>query len=79
MNRFARLLATGLLALATVARGADESNDFPAPPNALPIEETGALAGYQQGYLQIRDSKMDLWLLQIVPETKVTIEGEAEA
>jgi hypothetical protein len=57
---------------------AAEPAKFVAPQQSLSFEDEGTLAGYQQGFLQIRDSKMEQWLLKIVPETTVSVTGEAE-
>jgi hypothetical protein len=51
---------------------------FEAPPNSLAFEDTGTLEAVEDGLIQIRDSKTEAWLLQIVGETKVTVDGEAE-
>ncbi|HTM52962.1 MAG TPA: hypothetical protein VL175_03000 [Pirellulales bacterium] len=52
--------------------------EFPVPPNARSFEDTGTLEGVQGSLLQIRDSKSDLWVMSIVDDTKIRIEGEAE-
>jgi hypothetical protein len=69
----------GMIALAACALGSlSQAQEFVAPPNSLSFEDKGTLEGYQQGYMKIRDSKSELWLLKIVPETAITVVGEAE-
>jgi hypothetical protein len=76
------LVSTGWIALAVCAAGVTalaQENKFVAPANALSLEDTGSLEIYRSGYMQIRDSKMELWVLKILPQTTITVEGEAEA
>ena len=56
----------------------DSGSEFVAPANSLSFDDTGSMELYRPGYLQIRDSKMEVWILKIVPQTKVTVDGEAE-
>jgi hypothetical protein len=53
-------------------------NEFQAPPNTLSFDETGTLEGMQGNLLKFRDSKNDVWLLQVNPQTVVNIAGEAD-
>ncbi len=82
MRAFCFRLSSGLLALAAVAPGAfaqEERAKFVAPPNSLPLEDSASMEIYRAGFLQIRDSKnMDVWILQILPATTVSVSGEAE-
>ena len=69
----------GLVALAAAAIVSPASaQDFVAPPNSFALDTEGTLEGYRPGYLQIRDSKTETWLLSIDPTTKVSVLGQAE-
>jgi hypothetical protein len=70
--------AAGLVSVAGWTCCAAAHAQFEAPPNSLAFEDTGTLEAVEEGLIQIRDSKTEAWLLQIVAETKITIEGEAE-
>ncbi len=81
MRAFCSQLSSSLLALAVVAPGAIAQDDdkFVAPANSLPLEDSASMEVYRAGFLQIRDSKnMDVWILQILPQTTVSVSGEAE-
>ncbi len=71
-----------LASLVTLAAGAIVSpvgaQDFVAPPNSFALDTEGTLEGYRPGYLQVRDSKTETWLLSIDPTTKVSVHGQAE-
>ena len=73
------LLAAGMFGLAMGPAGADAQVRFPVPANSLSLEETGTLAGIQGNYIKFHDSNQDVWLLQVVPQTTISIEGEADA
>ncbi len=75
---YAFLSGVIVLAVSTPTWAEPADTQFPAPPNSLSFEDTGTLEGFQDGYLQIRDSKTDLWILKVAPETKILVEGEAE-
>jgi hypothetical protein len=67
--------------MAIVAPGVfgQDEHKFVAPPNSLPLEDSASMEIYRAGFLQIRDSKnMDVWILKILPETTVSVSGEAE-
>ncbi len=51
---------------------------FQPPMNSLSLDAEGKLEGLQGGVLQFRDSSNELWLIQISPQTTVTIVGEAD-
>ncbi len=51
---------------------------FEPPVNSLAFEDTGTLEAVEEGLIKIRDSKTEAWLLEIVADTKITVEGEAE-
>lgn len=74
-TKFVGALVLGPLALSLPATLAQE---FEVPKGSVSFEDTCTLEGVQDDYMQIRDSKTELWVLQIVPETKITVEGEAE-
>ncbi|MEX2115175.1 MAG: hypothetical protein WD845_18420 [Pirellulales bacterium] len=71
------LLALAALAPATFAQ--DEPPQFVAPPDTLPLEDEGTLEVYHSDFLQVRDSKMDIWILKILPATSISVTGQAEA
>jgi len=73
------LLAAGVFSLALAPAGARAQGEFRAPPNSLILEDTGTLEGMQGNFVKFRDSKKDPWLLQVVRQTNVAIEGEADA
>lgn len=74
----ATVVALGAASIAANAQ--DRRNQFPAPPNTLSFEETDCtLEQYRSGLMQVRTSKQELWLLKIVPQTTITVDGEAEA
>jgi len=70
--------ACGAAALAQDEADEDGGSEFVAPASSLSFDDTGSLELYRPGYLQIRDSKTEVWILKIVPQTKVTVAGEAE-
>jgi hypothetical protein len=74
-------LSMGLSMVAAMATGSlaqDEAREFQAPPNTISLEETGSVEIYRPGFLQIRDSKKEAWILKILPETRLTVAGEAQ-
>lgn len=73
------LLAAGVLGLAMVPAGARAQDEFQAPANSLALEDTGTLDRMQGNFVWFRDSKNEPWRLQVVPQTTVSIEGEADA
>jgi hypothetical protein len=73
------LLAAGVFGLALGPAGAHAQVEFPVPRNSLALEETGTLEGMQGNLVKFRDSKKDTWLLQVLPQTTVSVEGEADA
>jgi hypothetical protein len=52
---------------------------FQPPPNALELNETGKLEAMQGNFLKFRDEKENVWLVQVLPQTTVSIEGEADS
>lgn len=72
------LLSGALVGLVLSLAGDDARAQFQPPANSLMVEEEGKLVGYQGGVLAFRDSKQELWLLQVNPQTKVSIVGEAD-
>jgi hypothetical protein len=70
---------TALTALLSPTCAQDEPAKFVPPPNALPLDDSGTLDHYQSDLLRIRDSKMDLWLLKILPTTTISVTGTAKA
>src|SRR5262245_2617942 len=82
MRAYCLAVTCGLTALTIVATPAvaqDEPAKFVPPPSTLPLEDSGTLDHYQSDLLRIRDSKMDLWLLKILPETTISVTGTAKA
>ncbi len=82
MRSFPNRWSTSFFALAVCAAATGlpgQESQFVAPANALSLEDSGSLEAYRTGYMQVRDSKQELWLIKILPQTKVTVEGEAEA
>ncbi len=77
--RTQRLLAAGVFGLALGPAAAQAQGQFQVPPNSLSLEETGTLGGMQGNYIKFHDKNKDIWLLQVVPQTTVSIEGEAGA
>jgi len=73
------LLAAGVFGLALGRAGAHAQEQFQVPPNSLALEDTGTLEGMQGNFVKFRDSKKDPWLLQVLPQTTVSVEGEADA
>ena len=71
------LLAAGVFGLALGPAAAQAQ--FQVPANSLILEDTGTLEGLQGNVVKFRDSKKDPWLLQVVRQTKLSIEGEADA
>ncbi len=74
-------LTTGLLALATMAAASfaqEEPPQFVAPPDTLPLEDDCTMEVYRSDLLQVRDSKMDVWILRLVPATTVSVTGQAD-
>jgi hypothetical protein len=78
---FARSQAVLLAAVAGLAAPAGEAraqNEFQPPPNSLALDDTGAVEAIQGNYVKFRSSKEEVWLLELRPETTVSIEGEAD-
>ncbi|MGD9720396.1 MAG: hypothetical protein AB7O59_06810 [Pirellulales bacterium] len=73
-------IASGMVVWAALAAAlvAQEPAAFVPPVNSLQFEKTGTLEISRSDFLQIRDDKMELWLLKLTPETTVSVEGEAE-
>jgi hypothetical protein len=66
-------------AAALLAIGADEARaQFQAPANSLALEGEGTLEGMQGNLIKFRDAKNDPWLLVVVPQTAIVIEGQAD-
>jgi hypothetical protein len=65
-------------AAAVWTAGGAANAQFVAPQNSLSFEDKGTLEAIQGDAMQMRDSKSEPWLLSIVADTKVTVEGEAE-
>jgi hypothetical protein len=72
------LLGGTLVGLLLSLAGDDARAQFQPPANSLMVEEEGKLEGMQGAVLAFRDSKQELWLLQVAPQSKVTIAGEAK-
>lgn len=72
-------LTASLVAFALGASGSVAHAQFEVPPNSVCIEDSGTLEVAQGEVLQIRDSKNEAWLIELVPETKITVEGDAES
>jgi hypothetical protein len=72
------LLKAAACGLAIWTTSAAARAQFTAPQNSLSFEDTGTLEAIQGDVMQIRDSKSEPWLLSIVNDTKVTVEGDAE-
>ena len=47
-------------------------------PNSLALDESGKLEGLQGNFIKFRDSKQEVWLLQVNAQTAVNIAGEAD-
>jgi hypothetical protein len=73
------LIAGALLGLATGLAGEDAQAQFQPPANSLALTEEGTLEGMQGNILKFRDSKQEVWLLQVGPQSTVSIAGEADA
>jgi hypothetical protein len=73
------VVALSACAVGAVAPAQEEEPKFEAPPNALSFEDGDCTVElYRSGFLQIRTSKQELWLLKIMPLTNVIVDGEAE-
>jgi hypothetical protein len=72
------LLAAAMLGLGLGASGATAQEKFPTPPNSLALEDTGTLEAMQGNVVKFRDSKNEAWLLTVVGQTTMSIEGEAD-
>jgi hypothetical protein len=68
-------LAVGVI---TILAPAAAQAQFSAPANSLVFDDSGTFEAMQGEVLRIRDSKNEPWLLKMVSESKVTIEGEAD-
>ena len=73
-----RLLAGALFGLATGLAGEGAQAQFQPPANSLALNEEGTLEGMQGNILKFRDSKQEVWLLQVGPQSTVSIAGEAD-
>ncbi len=73
------IFAAGLVGFAAWTIGPAARAQFEAPPNSLAFEDSGTLEAVESDVVQFRDSKSEAWLLKLVPETKVTVVGEAES
>lgn len=73
------MLVAGTVGLAMFAAGAQAQATFQPLPNSLSLDDTGTLEGIQGNFIKFRSSKEEPWLLQVVPQTTLTIEGEADA
>ena len=60
--RSAGALAWGLL---TISLPATFAQEFEVPKGSVSFEDTCTLEGVQEGYMQIRDSKTELWALRV--------------
>jgi hypothetical protein len=73
------IFTAGLVGFAAWAGGATARAQFEAPPNSLAFEDSGTLEAVEPDVLRFRDSKSEAWLLKLVPETIITVLGEAES
>jgi hypothetical protein len=80
-------LTCGWLALAALAppvfsqdepQAAEDPQGFVAPPNTVPLEESGTLDQCASDVVRIHDSNMKPWLLKILPSTKISVTGNAK-
>ena len=76
--RIALLFKAGQLvfAIGTIATAA--MAQVTAPPNSRVFDDSGTFEAIHGEIVQIRDSKSEPWLLKIIPETKIVIDGAAE-
>lgn len=72
------MLTAVVLGLAVCAE-ANAQKQFQAPANALALDDTGAVEAILGNVVKFRDSKENVWLLEVSPQTTVSIEGEADA
>jgi hypothetical protein len=68
----------GLVGLAVWSAAPAARAQFQAPQNSREYEDTGTLEGVQGGFIKIRDSKNDSWVLETSEGTKITVTGEAD-
>jgi hypothetical protein len=73
-----QLLAGAMFGLATGLAAQDVQAQFQPPVNSLALNEEGTLEGMQGNILKFRDSKQEVWLLQVSPQSTVSIVGEAD-
>ncbi len=73
-----QLLAGTLAGLAIGLAGEDVQAQFQPPANSLALDEEGTLEGMQGNLLKFRDSKQEVWLVQVGPQSSVSIVGEAD-
>ena len=73
------IFTAGLVGFSAWAVGCTARAQFEAPPNSLAFEDSGTLEAVESDALQFRDSKSEAWLLKLVPETIITVLGEAES
>ncbi len=77
--RWPGVIAVAACTAGAVAQAQQAQPQFVAPPNALSFEDGDCtLELYRSGYMQIRTSKQESWVLKILPQTVVTVDGEAE-
>lgn len=77
-NTTPHLIAGAVLGLATGLAAQDVQAQFQPPLNSLALAEEGTLEGMQGNLLKFRDSKQEVWLLQVSPQSTVSIVGEAD-
>jgi hypothetical protein len=77
-TRTQTVLAAAAAGLAAWAAGAHARAQFQAPPNSLSLEGEGTLDGFQGQIIKFRDAKNEAWLLVVVPQTAMTIDGQAD-
>lgn len=71
-------LHAGLIAVALGSAAPQASGQFQPPQNSREYADEGTLEAVENNYIKIRDSKNDVWLLEINDQTKVDVSGEAE-
>lgn len=71
-------LAIGFASLTVLACSSAARGQFEAPPNSLRYEDGGTIEAVEGEIIRVRDSKMESWVLNLMPETKVVVEGEAQ-
>ena len=76
--RIPAVFSAGLLGLTVASLGGSAQAQFQPPANTLAFDDTGSVELIESGLIRIRDEKNESWVLKIDPESKVTIEGEAQ-